>query len=383
MADAQAAAAHAAFVEIGRRFLTESWSYLGTAAIFVFLRTFARWKVVGFRNFKPDDYLMFFALFCFTLESTAAHLVITWGGTNSYLTEEERLALSDDEFWRRTNGSKAFLLGWNSYCGTVWTLKLCMIFFFRRVTIGLERASMIKYAFAATGLTYVIMMLTLYLTCRPYHKQWQVIPDPGKKCWVEYNLYYVISLALNLSTDILIMAIPMPLLLKVKVPMRRKVVLIGMFSAGFFVMIAATLRCIYAFTNTQANGLVIAIWSCREAFVAMIVGNVPMIKPIISRYGGKWTNSSLSSSGKKGGKGGKGSNMNDSVELSSRSTGNHHSNDSERQICGTDSDSMEHIVGKEGGLEIATSKTYEVTYENNEEAGLGYTARAHAGTAVV
>lgn len=40
-------------------------------------------------------------------------------------------------------------------------------------------------------------------------------------------------------------------------------------------------------------------------------------------------------------------------------------------------------MGKEGGLEIATSKTYEVTYENNEEAGLGYTARAHAGTAVV
>lgn len=40
---------------------------------------------------------------------------------------------------------------------------------------------MIKYAFAATGLTYVIMMLTLYLTCRPYHKQWQVIPDPGSE----------------------------------------------------------------------------------------------------------------------------------------------------------------------------------------------------------
>lgn len=31
-----------------------------------------------------------------------------------------------------------------------------------------------------------------------------------EKCWVEYNLYYVISLALNVSTDILIMAIPMP-----------------------------------------------------------------------------------------------------------------------------------------------------------------------------
>lgn len=72
--------------------------------------------------------------FCFALESSAAHMVITWGGTNSYLTNEERLALTPIELTHRTNASKAFLLGWNSYCGTVWTLKLCMIFFFRRVT---------------------------------------------------------------------------------------------------------------------------------------------------------------------------------------------------------------------------------------------------------
>lgn len=47
---------------IGPTFLKESWSYLGVAACFVLLRTFARWKTVGFRNFKPDDFLMFLAL---------------------------------------------------------------------------------------------------------------------------------------------------------------------------------------------------------------------------------------------------------------------------------------------------------------------------------
>lgn len=143
-------------------------------------------------------------------------------------------------------------------------------------------------------------------------------------------------------------------------------------------MIAAILRCIYAFTvstrpsnslflktpyliryvqNTQANGLVIAIWSCREAFVAMIVGNVPMIKPIVSRYSTKWSASSSAQNKSVG------SDSSRSVELGSRNQ-NHSLSDSERQSS-EDSESMKHIVGKGEGLEICTNKTYEVTYENS------------------
>lgn len=116
----------------------------------------------------------------------------------------------------------------------------------------------------------------------------------------------------------------------------------------------------------------------------MIVGNVPMIKPIVSRYGKRWMPSKSTSRNKSSGVSG-------SLEMGNRNQ-NHHPNDSERQIC-DDSDSMEHIVGKAEGLEITTNKTYEVTYENSdtEQAALkerihtlnmGYTARTHvaAGT---
>lgn len=109
----------------------------------------------------------------------------------------------------------------------------------------------------------------------------------------------------------------------------------------------------------------------------MIVGNVPMIKPIVSRYGGRWSSRGQSK---------KSSNLSGSMEMGSRNQ-NHHPNDSERQIC-ADSDSMEHIVGKADGLEITTNKTYEVTYESSDaeqaavkermhNLNMGYTARAH------
>lgn len=121
--------------------------------------------------------------------------------------------------------------------------------------------------------------------------------------------------------------------------------------------------------NTQANGLVIAIWSCREAFVAMIVGNVPMIKPIVSRYSTKW---SASSSAQKS----VGSDSSRSVEMGSRNQ-SHSQHDSERQSC-DDSDSMKHIVGKGEGLEICTNKTYEVTYESSVPEKVVLEERVHA-----
>lgn len=101
----------------------------------------------------------------------------------------------------------------------------------------------------------------------------------------------------------------------------------------------------------------------------MIVGNVPMIKPIISRYSTKW---SASNSAQKS----VGSDSSRSVEMGSRNQ-NHSQHDSERQSC-DDSESMKHIVGKAEGLEICTNKTYEVTYESSVPEKVVLKERVHS-----
>jgi len=45
-------------------FLVESWTYLTIDLVVVFLRTFARWKTLGFRSLAWDDYLMVLAGVC-------------------------------------------------------------------------------------------------------------------------------------------------------------------------------------------------------------------------------------------------------------------------------------------------------------------------------
>lgn len=55
-------------------------------------------------------------------------------------------------------------------------------------------------------------------------------------------LNMVPPLIMNVATDLLIMAIPAPVLFRLQTTMWKKVGLLALFGGGFFVMIAAILR---------------------------------------------------------------------------------------------------------------------------------------------
>ncbi|KAL7275378.1 hypothetical protein RUND412_001685 [Rhizina undulata] len=274
-------------------FVVESWTLYALGCNLVFLRLGCRCRLVGLSNFKPDDYLMILVVILYSVESIMANLVGRSDGTNFGLTPEQRVALTPEEIENRTTGSKVFMVGWFTYSGVIWIMKLCMTFFFSRVTFGLDRQRMINLAFWAIGVSWVSIILTLFLTCRPWYKSWQVVPDPGPECQIENRTYYMVILVFNLITDALIINIPFPLLVHARMPLRRKIIIMLMFGGGVFVMLAAILRCVFSFANSDGSEAA-AIWSCREIFIALLVGNAPMIKPIFSTN--VWTCVSTSNS---------------------------------------------------------------------------------------
>lgn len=108
----------------------------------------------------------------------------------------------------------------------------------------------------------------------------------------------------------------------------------------------------------------------------MIVGNAPMIKPIISRYNAQWKSSrSAARKAQQNKSKSVGSDSSSSVETGSRSQNSHH--DVELQSC-DDGDSTRQIVGKADGLEISTNKTYEVTYETSGAERVVLQERVHS-----
>lgn len=69
----------------------------------------------------------------------------------------------------------------------------------------------VRIAFAAIGVTYVATILSIMLGCLPFHKNWQIYPDPGNHCQPaisHINLY--VTVVLNVVTDLYLMSIPLP-----------------------------------------------------------------------------------------------------------------------------------------------------------------------------
>jgi hypothetical protein len=58
------------------------------------------------------------------------------GLTNSYMTDEQRAALSPDslEYSHRVLGSKIQVFGWTLYAASLWCIKICVAVFYSRLT---------------------------------------------------------------------------------------------------------------------------------------------------------------------------------------------------------------------------------------------------------
>ncbi|KAF3005048.1 hypothetical protein E8E13_009329 [Curvularia kusanoi] len=267
-------------------FTTEAFSLLGVGIAVIALRTFARVTSVGFRGLQFDDYLM---CVIYSLETATAYVVGAWwhGLANNGMTDEQRRTLDpkSQEYSLRVGGSKTQLVGWSLYTLLLWTLKLCMCHFYSRLTAGLYHLQLrVKVGYALIGVTYVATILSILLGCQPFQHNWQMYPDPGNHCQPaisKIDLY--VTVVLNVVTDAYLLSIPMPMLWKASLELRRKLSLIVVFGGGVFVMMAGILRCALIIKDPINGAQAAGSWACRETFVAVVIGNVPMIYPLTRR----------------------------------------------------------------------------------------------------
>ncbi|GME64761.1 hypothetical protein AG0111_0g985 [Neofusicoccum parvum] len=260
--------------------IIETWTLYSFGTLTIAMRIYCRWRMVGIQNFKPDDFLVVPAWMAYTTMTIAAHIVGGTGDT-SHLSMEQRLAMTPEERETRALGSKWFMVGWYTYIALIWTLKMNMLFLYQRVVVGLPVARFIKPAMCFVVVTGVSILILFSTACRPFRKIWQVLPDPGKHCMPQSQTFLITVLTLNLSTDLLIISIPAPVIIPLRTTVWRKLGLSVLFGAGVFIMTAAVLRVV--FVLALQSGATAAIWSCREDAVAVFVGQATMIRPAFTR----------------------------------------------------------------------------------------------------
>ncbi|QSS52426.1 hypothetical protein I7I53_08053 [Histoplasma capsulatum var. duboisii H88] len=265
----------------------EGFTLLALGIAFILVRMYARWSIVGPSDFQLDDYLMPLAGIVFTLETVAAHIVVASydGLTNSYMTPEERAALDPNsvEFSKRVAGSKIQVIGWSFYALILWLVKFCLAIFYSRLTSGLmDLPNRVRLSYVILGLTYIMVALCLVLPCRPIKRYWQINPDPGNICQPTISKISVLIVVIpNVLTDVYLLSIPLPLLWKVNISLRKKLTLMALFSGAAFVMVAAIIRAVTILSSGPEGAVSGSRWACRETFVAIAVSNVPIIHPLI------------------------------------------------------------------------------------------------------
>ncbi|EHK21037.1 uncharacterized protein TRIVIDRAFT_213239 [Trichoderma virens Gv29-8] len=292
------AAAAAAF----HQFTVEAFTLLAIGIAITVLRTFARVRFAGWRGLSGDDYLAWLAILFYIAETCLAYSVgnAANGLANNNMTDEQRAALSPDdpEYHLRVLGSKIQIAGWSTYSTLLWTLKTSLLIFYIRLTDGLARHYRIRIyiGFAFLAASYIVVALNLYLSCRPFHKLWQIYPDPGNVCQPAISNQIIwVYWAFNVTTDLYIISIPLPMLWTTSLKPWRKIGLIFLFSGGLFVVVCATLRCALIVLDTANGAQLAGSWAVRETFVAVVTTNLPMLVPLLKMLIGPFIGSILSS----------------------------------------------------------------------------------------
>ncbi|KAH6887566.1 hypothetical protein B0T10DRAFT_538971 [Thelonectria olida] len=260
----------------------EAFTYLALSLCLVAFRVYCQSRNGGLGNIRADDYLMILAMLPLTVETCLSYTVgmMYHGLANNNMTDAERAALSPDstEYKNRVGGSKNQIIGWSVYTTTVWMIKLSMCAFYSRLTTGLTVYKVrVWLGYTLIIVTYVACIASILFSCVPFHKLWQINPNPGNICQPAVNRVNIfISLSSDLLTNLYLLVIPVSLILNTHISNIKKMSILILFSGGILIIAAGVLRCVLILQDDNKGPREGATWAVRESFVAVVMTNMPM-----------------------------------------------------------------------------------------------------------
>ncbi|KAF2221053.1 hypothetical protein BDZ85DRAFT_23445 [Elsinoe ampelina] len=251
-----------------------SATFLGIAATCVGLRLYAR--IALRRRVNVDDGFIVLALL-FLVGSLVTYIQEEkWGmGYHASTLTPNEIIHFFHAFW-------AML--W-CYCGCLACVKLSLLFQYRKI-FG-NHAS--RFRIVANVLILVIGISGLWTVlsgifmCWPISYVWTRQGDA--KCMQIWPLF-IGNAVLNIVTDLIVFLSPIPLLSRLHLPLRQKIILMAIFLTGFFVIIISGIRLgIFIRSNGATDfsweQITLGSWSFVECAVAIVCASVPSLKPLV------------------------------------------------------------------------------------------------------
>ena len=130
--------------------------------------------------------------------------------------------------------------------------------------------------------SFAQVLITL-LICRPIQGFWDLTIEA--KCMPTSPQIYV-NAGGNIITDVAIFVLPLPALSQMSLQKRQKLILLGIFSLGFFTVAISVIRIKFlnisediTWQHVESSG-----WSIGELASALTCSSLPTLRPFVSKY---------------------------------------------------------------------------------------------------
>ncbi|KAI4746675.1 hypothetical protein E4T50_02973 [Aureobasidium sp. EXF-12298] len=255
-----------------------SWWCTAFAVVIILTRLAGR-KVRSGRLFQEDK-VMALSLIPLLARMGLVHVILMYGTNNV-----QGANLTPYEIYLRQIGSKLVLAARINYALFIWVSKFTVSEFLKRITSAIWRRSYeitlhcIRVFLVATFIAVVIATLA---ECQPFD---HVVPDPGPQCRQGYAQLITMGTA-DMITDILLVAFPIPIVLRSQIPLKRKLSLVCLFSFSVALIVITGLR-MPNVINHHGRQQYRTVWASAEILASAAVSNAIILGTFVKDRGVK------------------------------------------------------------------------------------------------
>lgn len=261
--------------------LLYSWWATCFSAAIIITRLLGR-KVRSNKLFR-EDWIMMLALLPLFARMAFIHVVLL-RGTNNVQTQD----LTELQIQQRELGSRLVLGARIFYAMFIWISKLTVSEFLKRITIRIWRRS---YELTLQGirvflfLTFAAVVVSTLAECQPFDHYWQVVPDPGPHCRQGFAQLITMGTC-DIVTDILLVAFPIPIVLRSGQTWKRKFQLVSLFSLSL-IMIGITASRMPEVIKHRGRQQYRTVWASCEIIASAAVSNAVILGSFLRDKGTK------------------------------------------------------------------------------------------------
>ncbi|KAL5340231.1 hypothetical protein BJX70DRAFT_387454 [Aspergillus crustosus] len=188
---------------------------------------------------------------------------------------------------------KLFFVEENLYCLCVGVIKCSMLLLYLRLFPNKALRLTIYMTLGVTIAWTTASLFSQLFSCSPISHYWTRWDGEHEGRCTSHNALLLAHAVINIVLDVAVMAIPMPVLIKLQMSLEKRIGMCMMFAVGIVVTVISILRLVEAVGfNTTMNPtkdfVPVGIWSLLEIDVGIMCSCMPGIRALCKRLWGRF-----------------------------------------------------------------------------------------------